>query len=167
MPLHRLTVSPADVCGSGLGLALNAPGPAPLASLSLIHPDGGTLILGVLGASHLITATHPNSVFSEEISCTARGHGGALPATAQATGYQLQSHTERYDPPAFRDIAATLAEQCAQQDNWLGGAFPGDDAALTALAAEPDGDGWCWRTWHLYPSAGGGEVVHTITRWQP
>lgn len=167
MPLHRLAVPPADVCGSGLGLALNAPGPEPLASLSLAHPDGPALILGVLGASHVITVEQPDSAFSEEISCTARGLSGALPATAQAAGYQLQSHTEYYDEAAFRAIAATLREQCARQDNWLGGSFPGDDAALTALSADPDDAGWCWRTWHLYPSGRGGEVVHTISRWRP
>jgi Protein of unknown function DUF2617 len=167
VPLHRLAVSPADVCGSGLGLALNAPGPPPLATLSLVHPEHGELTLGVLGASHVITVAHPDSLFSEEISCTARGHGDALPATAQAAGYHLQSHTEQHDETSFRDIASTLRQRCAQQDDWLGGTFPGDDAALTALSAEPDGAGWRWRTWHLYPSHYGGEVVHTISRWQP
>jgi len=167
MPLHHLAVPPTDVCGSGLGLALNAPGPEPLARLTLDHPDGTTLTLGVLGASHVITVERPDPAFSEEISCTARSHGGALPATAQAAGYQLHSHTEYYDEAAFRAIAATLREQCARQNNWLGGSFPGDDAALTALSAEPDDAGWCWRTWHLYPAGAGGEVVHTISRWRP
>ncbi|CNI96151.1 Protein of uncharacterised function DUF2617 [Mycobacterium tuberculosis] len=49
--------------------------------------------------------------------------------------------------------------------------FPGDDAALTALAAEPDGPGWRWETWHLYPGyprpGSGGTVVHTTSRWHP
>jgi hypothetical protein len=45
--------------------------------------------------------------------------------------------------------------------------FPGDDAALTALAAEPDGTGWRWQTWHLYPAGSGGTVVHTASRWHP
>ncbi|HVQ97466.1 MAG TPA: DUF2617 family protein, partial [Mycobacterium sp.] len=49
MPLHQLSVSPADVSGAGLGLALNAPAPLPLASYRLHHPDGGVLMLGVLG----------------------------------------------------------------------------------------------------------------------
>ncbi|CPR12320.1 hypothetical protein BN971_03614 [Mycobacterium bohemicum DSM 44277] len=38
------------------------------------------------------------------------------------------------------------------------------------LAAEPDGDGWRWQTWHLYPgvpAGSGGIVVHTASRWQP
>ncbi|MCA2338638.1 DUF2617 family protein, partial [Mycobacterium avium] len=42
--------------------------------------------------------------------------------------------------------------------------------ALTVLAARPDGAGWRWRTWHLYPDrpAGrGGTVVRTASRWHP
>lgn len=167
MPLHQLAVSPADVSGSGLGLALNAPAPVPLATLVLTHPDGGQLTLGVLGASHVITVSHPESTFSEEISCTARTVGGGLPQTADAPGYRLESTSETHDETSFRDIAATLREQCADGAGWLGGAFPGDDAALTALAADPEGAGWHWRTWHLYPSSSGGTVVRTSSRWQP
>ena len=48
-----------------------------------------------------------------------------------------------------------------------GGSFPGDEAALTALYAEPDGPGWRWQTWHLYPDRDGGTVVHTESRWRP
>ena len=90
---------------------------------------------------------------------------------ADAPGYRLESRTETHDettlPPARARTARTTARR---QPGWLGGAFPGDDAALTALAAEPDGPGWRWQTWHLYPahSAGsGGTVVHTASRWRP
>jgi hypothetical protein len=167
VPLHHLAVSPADVSGSGLRLALNAPGPLPLATLKLDHPSGGRILLGVLGASHVITVSGPESTFSEEISCTAQGNTGALPDAAEAPGYHLQSHTEHHDEASFRDIASTLREKCSQQDSWLGGSFPGDDAALTALAASPDGAGWHWRTWHLYPDCSGGTVVSTSSRWHP
>lgn len=167
MPLHHLAVIPADVSGSGLRLALNAPRPPALATLALTHPNGGQLTLGVLGASHVITVAHPDSVFSEEISCTEQGRDDALPAVAQAVGYHLQSHTDHFDETTFRDFAAALRAECEQQPSWLGGTFPGDDAALTALAAEPDGAGWHWRTWHLYPGAGGGTVVRTDSRWHP
>ena len=65
-------------------------------------------------------------------------------------------------------IADRLREQCLTETGWLGGTFPGDNAALTALAAEPDGAGWRWQTWHLYPAApGGGTVVYTTSRWRP
>lgn len=164
MPLHQLSVAPADVSGAGLGLALNAPAPAPLASFRLEHPDGGTLILGVLGASHVITVEHADTRFSEQVSCHI---GGELPGRAGAPGYDLESRIDMHDEPAFRRIADDLRERCARENGWLGGTFPGDDAALTALAAEPDGPGWRWQTWHLYPSPSGGTVVYTTSRWQP
>ena len=141
MPLHQLSVAPVDVSGAGLGLALNAPAPLPLATCRLDHPDGGALVLGVLGASHVVH-TH-------------------------APGYELESRTDLHDESAFRRLAHRLRECCARGDGWLGGTFPGDDAALTALAAEPDGAGWRWQTWHLYPAAPGGTIVYTASRWRP
>lgn len=167
MPLHELSVAPADVAGSGLGLALNAPAPEPLAALRLSHPDGGDLLLGVLGASHVITVEHSNSAFSEQISCTARTHGGDLPDQADAPGYHLVAQHDDYAEAEFRDLASQLRTSCAEEPGWLGGAFPGDTAALTAIAAAPEGPGWHWRTWHLYPAANGGTVVYTESRWQP
>ena len=164
MPLHQLAVSPADVSGAGLGLALNAPAPPPLASYRLHHPDGGALVLGVLGASHVITVEHVKGQFSEQVSCNL---GGELPERTGAPGYYLDSRTEMHDEPTFRRLAQSLRERCARETGWLGGTFPGDDAALTALAAEADGAGWRWQTWHLYPAVSGGTVVYTASRWHP
>jgi hypothetical protein len=164
VPLHQLAVSPADVNGAGLGLALNAPAPPPLASCRLHHPDGGTLVLGVLGASHVITVEHAKGGFSEQISCDL---GGELPVRTDAPGYHLESRTDIHDEPTFRRLAQRLRERCARETGWLGGTFPGDDAALTALAAEHDGTGWHWRTWHLYPASSGGTIVYTASRWRP
>lgn len=165
MPLHQLAVAPADVSGARLGLTLNAPAPPPLASCRLEHPVGGSLLLGVLGASHVVVVEHAAHSFSEQVSCATQD---GLPERTDAPGYQLESRTETHDEPAFRRLAQRLREQCARDIGWLGGAFPGDDAALTALAAEPDGGGWRWQTWHLYPTAGsGGTVVHTASRWHP
>jgi Protein of unknown function DUF2617 len=167
LPLHQLAVSPADVSGAGLRLALNAPAPSPLAACRLAHPDGPVLVLGVLGASHVVTVGDADCRFSEEVSCTAVTEA-ALPDRAVAPGYQLDSRTEAYDETSFRQLAGNLRNRCARESDWLGGTFPGDDAALTALAAEPDGAGWRWQTWHLYPDeAGGGTVVYTNSRWQP
>ncbi|BBY43376.1 DUF2617 family protein [Mycolicibacterium celeriflavum] len=167
MPFHRLVVNPADVSGTTLRLALNAPLAQPLATLPLTNSDGSTLVLGVLGASHLVTVEHPKHRFSEEVSCTARTDA-ALPGCAVAPGYRIESRTETYDTAGFRRLAQILQSSCERMDGWLGGAFPGDDAALTALAAEPDGTGWRWRTWHLYPdAAAGGTVVYTSSRWRP
>ncbi len=167
MPLHQLAVTPADVSGENLGLALNAPAPPPLAICRLNHPNGGVLLLGVLGASHVVTVEHAAGRFSEQVSCTARSLGVDLPKRTDAPGYYLESRTDRYDEAAFRRIARQLRERCARGQDWLGGAFPGDDAALTTLAAEPDGIGWRWQTWHLYPAASGGTVVYTASRWRP
>ena len=170
MPLHHLAVVPADVSGTRLGLALNAPAPRPLATYVLDHPDGGALLLGVLGASHVVTVEHATYRFSEQVSCDARSHG-ELPEHADAPGYRIDSHTHTHDETTFRRLARELRQRCAQETGWLGGSFPGDAAALTALAAEPDGSGWRWRTWHLYPAApggpSGGTVVHTASQWHP
>jgi hypothetical protein len=170
VPFYQLAVTPADVSGERLGLALNAPAPAPLATWSLEHPDGGALVLGVLGASHVVAVEHAAGRFSEQVSCTARGLGVDLPERTDAPGYRLESRTETRDEATFRRLARELRERCAREAGWLGGTFPGDDAALTALAAEPDGTGWRWQTWHLYPghpAGSGGVVVHTASRWRP
>ncbi|WP_421840379.1 DUF2617 family protein [Mycobacterium sp.] len=170
MPLLQLAVTPSDVSGTRLGLALNAPAPQTLAHHRLEHPAGGALVLGVLGASHVVTVEHVTGSFSEQVSCTAHGHGGDLPNRTDAPGYCLQSQRNTYDEVPFRELAHRLRERCARETRWLGGTFPGDDAALTALAAEPDGAGWHWRTWHLYPlrrCEAGGTVVYTTSHWHP
>jgi len=170
VPLHQLAVTPADVSDERLGLALNAPAPSPLATCSLSHPDGGALLLGVLGASHVVAVEHAEGSFSEQVSCTARDLGGDLPRRTDGPGYRLRSSTETLDESGFRRLARELRERCAREPDWLGGTFPGDDAALTALAAEPEGAGWRWQTWHLYPRTplgSGGTVVHTASRWRP
>ncbi|AKN17430.1 DUF2617 family protein [Mycobacterium haemophilum] len=170
MPLHQLAIAPVDVDGSRLGLALNAPAPPPLARYVLKHPDGSVLLLGVLGASHVVTIEHPSCRFSEQVSCIVCSSGSDLPECADAAGYHLTSATNTHDEATFRRLAHRLRERCAQQAGWLGGMFPGDDAALTALAAAPDGTGWSWQTWHLYPRrplGSGGTVVHTASRWRP
>jgi hypothetical protein len=167
VPLHQLAVAPADVSGTRLGLALNAPAPPPLATCLVDHPDGGALLLGVLGASHVITVEHATGRFSEQVSCSARSLGVDLPERTEAPGYCIESHTDTHDEATFRRLAHQLRERCAQETGWLGATFPGDDAALTALAAEPDATGWRWQTWHLYPAASGGTVVHTASRWRP
>ncbi len=164
MPLHVLSVAPADVSGAGLGLALNAPNPIPLATFRLEHPKDGALLLGVLGASHVITVEHADTRFSEQVSCHV---GGELPERTQVPGYHLESRTDEHDEATFRKLAHQLRDRCTHESGWLGGTFPGDDAALTALTAEPDGAGWRWQTWHLYPKPPGGTIVYTASRWHP
>lgn len=170
MPFYELAVTPEDVSGRALGLVLNAAPPPPLAACRLDHPGGGALLLGVLGASHVVAVEHAAGGFSEQVSCTARRLGVGLPERTDAPGYRLDSRTDTHDEGAFRRIARELKARCVRERHWLGGTFPGDDAALTALAAEPDGAGWRWQTWHLYPGhpgGSGGMVVRTASRWQP
>jgi hypothetical protein len=167
VPWHELVVTPTDVSDTGLRLTLNAPAPAPLATLRLDHPAGSVVELGILGASHVVTVLHAGSGFSEQVSCAAPALGTGLPTHAQAPGYQLRSHTSSYAEPRFRLLAGRLRSQCATEPSWLGGSFPGDTAALTAINATSDGAGWRWETWHLYPKHPGGTVVHTESRWRP
>jgi Protein of unknown function DUF2617 len=166
VPWHELAVTPTDVSDTGLRLALNAPAPLPLAVLRLAHPEGGALELGILGASHVVTVEHANSSFSEQISCAEQASGTGLPARAEAPGYDLQSRITTPAEPQFRTLAGWLHRQCALEPSWLGGSFPGDAAALTAIHAVADGTGWHWETWHLYPKQPGGTVVHTESRWR-
>jgi uncharacterized protein DUF2617 len=167
LPLHELTVTPTDVSDAGLRLALNAPAPSPLAVLRLDHPHGGVLELGILGASHVVRVANSESRFSEQISCATQAPGGGLPTHAEAPGYDLESDIAEHDETQFRLLAEQLRRHCADEPSWLGGSFPGDAAALTAIHAEPDGIGWRWQTWHLYPKRPGGTVVHTESRWRP
>lgn len=167
MPFHELTVAPADVDGAALGLAVNAPAPTPLAALRLTHRSAGTLELGVLGASHVVTVDHPGGRFSEEVSCSAHAHGSALPGHHDAPGYRIDTRTTVCAATEFADLARRLRECCRTDRHSLGGRFPGDDAALTVLRACPDGPGWRWQTWHLYPAADGGTTVYTASRWRP
>ena len=121
-------------------------------------------MLGVLGASHVVTVEHATCSFSEQLSCHLEGD---LPKRTDAPGYRLQSRTDLHDEPTFRQLAHRLRKRCKHETGWLGGTFPGDDAALTALAAQPDGAGWHWQTWHLYPAPSGGTVVYTASWWRP
>lgn len=162
-------MAPVDVSGARLGLELNGPARSPLALSHLAHPAGGAMVLGVLGASHIVTVDHGAGAFSEEVSCTASLASG-LPECTEAPGYRLNSTTTTHDEATFRALAHDLRQRCTQTPGWLGGVFPGDDAALTALCAQPDDAGWRWQTWHLYPRrplGTGGMVVHTESQWRP
>src|SRR2546423_8154743 len=139
MPLHELAVSPADVSGAALRLALNAPAPRPLVACRLTHPDGGVLQLGVLGASHVVVVEHTDILrFSEQVSCTAHVEGAQLPATANAPGYQLNSRIDNYGEVAFRRLARDLRDSCAQGPHWLGGRLSGRHAPPPGVAWQTD-----------------------------
>ena len=114
MPLYQLAVTPEDVSGAALGLVLNGTPPPTLATCRLSHPGGGTLRLGVLGASHVVAVEHDAGQFSEQVSCAARRLGGALPKSTDAPGYHLESRSDTPDDAAFRRVARELRARCAR-----------------------------------------------------
>jgi hypothetical protein len=172
--LHVLGVEPRDVTAEALGLVVNAETPLPLAELTITSGDD-TVTLGVLGASHAVTARLAGRRITEQVSCDAvRAGGRPLPATDGAHGYRFDSTTDVVDRARLEQTADWLRRQATEVDGWICGVFPGDHTALTALTARRDEPGgWSWQTWHLYPgdhpSAGdaGGVIVKTRSRWQP
>ena len=126
------------------------------------------MVLGVLGASHVVTVSSSGSAFTEQVSCDALGMGGEyLPADASRGGYRFRSSTAVADELEFAALAERLRQRSAREPNWLCGTFPGQGTAVTVLTAQV-GDGLCsWKSWHLYPSvAGGGTIVTTESRWR-
>jgi Protein of unknown function DUF2617 len=169
MSVHLLDVEPRDVAADALGLLLHAPAPAALAELTLCDGRGGLLTLGVLGASHVVTAMLPGHDFTEEVSCDAVEAGGQqLPQHAQLGGYQLVTETRKVPRAEFDEVAARLRDLAERSDSWLCGTFPGASSAMTAMTAGVlRTSGWTWESWHLYPSVKGGSIVTTRSKWTP
>lgn len=168
MTVHELTVEPRDVAAEALGLLLDAPAPPTLAELRIEDAQGDTLVLGVLSASHVVTAARGDHRLSEQVSCDALGAGGSvLPQRLERDGYRLSSQVRVLPRAGVEALAAQLRAQ-SLQPGWVCGAFPGADAAVTALTgAALDGGGWSWQTWHLYPGETTGVVVETTSTWRP
>jgi len=169
MTVHLLDVVPRDVRADALGLVLDAPAPAALAELTVPDGRGGSLTLGVLGASHVVTATVSGLVLTEQVSCDAVAAGGTrLPRSARSGPHRLSSGTRAATRAEFEVEARRLYELAATDPAWLCGTFPGGSGALTALtAAALPRRGWAWESWHLYPGARGGIIVTTRSRWTP
>lgn len=169
MSLHLLDVQPRDVTADALGLLLHAPAPAALAEASLRDGRGGLLTLGVLGASHVVTATLPGHHLTEQVSCDAIGAGGQeLPQHTRLGGYQLTAFTREVSRAELEETAARLRGLAESSDSWLCGTFPGTGSAMTAMTAGtlPAG-GWTWQSWHLYPGGETSSIVTTRSRWIP
>lgn len=169
MSLHLLEVQPRDVAADALGLLLHAPAPVALAELTVPDRQGGLLTLGLLGASHVVTATRPGHHLTEQVSCDALAAGGqVLPHHTRRGGYQLATVTRQVPQAELEEIAARLRSLAESSDTWLCGTFPGTDSAITAMTggALPVG-GWSWESWHLYPGAQTGSIVTTRSRWIP
>lgn len=169
MTLRLLDVAPRDVAAEALGLVLQAPAPAALAEISLPDGRGGLLTLGVLGASHVVTAAAGAHRLTEQVSCDAIAAGGEeLPRRARLDSYELVSATIPTTRADLDRTAARLRARAGRNDSWLCGAFPGTDSAITALVASPlPSGGWTWKTWHLYPHLERNVIVTTKSRWSP
>jgi Protein of unknown function DUF2617 len=169
MSVHLLEVEPRDIAADALGLLLHAPPPAALAEISFHDGRGGSLSLGVLGASHVVTATVPGHYLTEQISCDALEAGGQqLPSHTQLGGYQLITTTRQMPRGELEQTAARLRGLAEDSDAWLCGTFPGAASAMTAMTASAlPGGGWCWVSWHLYPGEQASAIVTTRSRWIP
>lgn len=167
MSIHVLDVTPRDVeCGS-LGLVVNAAAPSALVELCM--EDGAAVVrLGVLGASHVVTAHSDGETLVEQVSCDAIGFGGnPLPAQEHSGNYHFESEVVCADRKEFDKSVRWLRGNATDDAAWICGEFPGDGTALTALTAQRmQPHGWAWQTWHLYPNEQGGEIVTTRSRWQ-
>jgi hypothetical protein len=127
------------------------------------------ITLGVLGASHVVTARRPGHHLTEQVSCDALEAGGQeLPHYTQRGGYQLASVTRQLPGAELEEIATSLRDLAERSDRWLYGAFPGTSSAITAMTARalPIG-GWSWESWHLYPGARTSSLVGTRSSWVP
>lgn len=168
MSVHLLDVETRDVSAGQLGLVVDAPAPRPLVELNLTDPAAGELTLGVLGASHVVTATARGRTLTEQVSCDAIAAGGRpLPDVEHRQGYRFTSHIETVSRRALGRRAEMLRTGAAGRSGWLCAEFPGDRDALTVLTAAATGGHWHWRTWHLYPYRDESVIVETESRWQP
>lgn len=166
MSVHELDIVPRDVSADALGLLLDAPAPAALASVHLTEPGTGTVTLGVLGASHVVTATLDGRTLTEQVSCDAVEAGGRpLPDRAHRDGYVFSSRTVTVTRAELAERARTLRTAARSRADVLCASFPGAPDAVTALTAGVDGGGWLWQTWHLYPERDSGVIVETESRW--
>ena len=168
MTLHVLDIESRDVTAEALGLVVNAETPLALAELTITYGDE-RVTLGVLGASHAVTASVAGSMITEQVSCDAIQAGGRpLPVSDSAGGYRFDSTTDTVDRAHLEQTADWLRRQATEVEGWICGAFPGDHTALTALTATREhSGGWAWQTWHLYPGDKGGVIVKTRSRWLP
>jgi hypothetical protein len=168
MTVHLLDVAPRDVRADALGLVVDAPAPVALVELTVSDGRGGALTLGILGASHVVTATVPGAVLTEQVSCDAVAAGGTrLPRSARSGAHRLASETREVPATELAAVADRLHRLAEDGPNWLCGTFPGGGGALTALAATALADGWAWESWHLYPGEDRAVIVMTRSRWTP
>lgn len=163
----QLRVPYRDTAADDLVWRLGDPRRPALATLELDVP-GGRLELRLLGSSHQVLFTAPDTVVSEVVACGV-GDPGLPPAAARAVGawdYRFRAAVHRLPPPRFRGRVERLVARLSDDPAAIVGRFPGSPHAVTALLAGGDGNGAIrWRTWHAYPQDG--RLVTTSTTVQP
>ncbi len=155
----------ADVRGDALRWALDLPPRDALAVREVALPDGLTVGLQVLGASHQVLVRRGGDVLlSETVACDL-DDALPLPERSRRTGYHFGSSVERLDPEAFRDRVAGIVERLDGRADAIVAGFPGTPYAVTAIALEASRGSLGWQTWHAYPQTG--ELIRTSTQLHP
>lgn len=154
----------ADTTAADLSLAVDGPERPALHELRLALPDGVSVRLRLLGASHQVLLVGPGTTRTETVACLP-GQPPELPAEARRDDgrYRFASRVDRLPR---QDLAARMAElrgTLADDPYALVGIFPGDEDAVTALRVRHDEATGrvSWQTWHAYPQTG--ELVETTT----
>ncbi|MFW5415502.1 DUF2617 family protein [Nocardiopsis sp. CNT-189] len=137
---------------------------------------GYRIELRVLGASHQVAIAAADTgaeLLTETVACLAGPGRDAPPLPGSARrdlpgplGYRFRSTVERHGAGALTERVAALIAAAEAHPASVAAAFPGDPAAVTALAACSPGPGRLhWTTWHSYPQSG--ELVRTETHLSP
>ena len=118
--------------------------------------------LRVLGASHQVVLTGPDTTWVETLACGTEPDPLAFPHRREfrAPGLDHLLTVRRVTAGSradFTERAATAAAQCRAHDDSLVVRFEGDPLAVTAIAATARPHALHWQTWHLYPQTG--EIV--------
>ena len=153
MPLHELAVTPTDVRDTGIAAGAQRARPLPAG-----HPSARPSRRRRTRTRHSrrLARRHRRARRFVVLRTDFVRRAGERHRAADARRgprdmtYSRGSTASRRGRGSARSPVG-FASSARPRPSWLGGSFPGDAAALTAHPAEPDGTGWRWETWHLYP----------------
>lgn len=165
--LATLDVPYVDTKATDLAWTLDHPVLAALAMVT-VAPQGATVELRVLGASHQVVLSEPDGDLVETVACLP-GRPAHLPGTVERRvgrrTYRFQAHVDSLtaaDVSVHADTLRAMAASGGSADaDAVVAAFPSEPDAVTALRARAHPGGVAWDTWHLYP--GSRQLVTTST----